>query len=110
MHQVDALCDRIVLIDQGRDVLYGGVAEIRRRFSGHAVLVRAARELPPLPGVEHVVAHNGSVKLALEENTTPQDVLRQLTAQDVILEKFEIATPSLDEIFIKVVESGRESA
>lgn len=110
MHQVDALCDRIVLIDQGRDVLYGDLAEIRRRFSGHAVLVRATRELPPLPGVERVAAQNGSVKLSLEENTTPQDILYQLTAQDVILEKFEVATPSLDEIFIKVVESGREIA
>ncbi len=109
MHQVDALCDRIVLIDQGRDVLYGDLAKIRRRFSGHAVLVRATQELPSLPGVEGVAAHNGSVKLILEEETTPQDILYQLTAQDVILEKFEIATPSLDEIFIKVVEAGRET-
>ena len=104
MHQVDALCDRIVLIDQGRNVLYGDLGEIRRRFSGHAVLVRATRELPALHGVEEIVVQNGSVKLTLEAKTTPQDILCQLTAQDVILDKFEIATPSLDEIFIKVVE------
>jgi ABC-2 type transport system ATP-binding protein len=110
MHQVEALCDRIVLIDRGRDVLYGDLAEIRRRFSGHAVLVRTSGDLPVLPEVEQVAAQNGSVKLTLKENTKPQDILCQLTAQEVILEKFEIATPSLDEIFIKVVESGRESA
>ena len=108
MHQVDELCDRIVLIDQGRNVLYGGLNEIRRRFSGHAVLVRATQELPSIPGVEGIAAHNGSIKLTLEKETSPQDILCQLTAQDVILEKFEIAIPSLDEIFIKVVESGRE--
>jgi len=110
MHQVDELCDRIVLIDQGRDVLYGDLNDIRRRFSGHAVLVRATQELPSIPGVEGVAAHNGSIKLTLKKETSPQDILCQLTSQDVILEKFEIAIPSLDEIFIKVVESGREIA
>ncbi len=110
MHQVEELCDRILLIDDGIDVLYGGLDDIRRRFSGHAVLVRAAGELPSMPGVEQIAAHNGTVKLTLESDTTPQDILRTLTARDVILEKFEIAIPSLDEIFIQVVEEGRETA
>jgi len=109
MHQVDELCDRIVLIDQGRDVLYGNLTEIRHHFSGHAVLVRARQKLPAIPGVDQVTAHNGSVKLTLEADTTPQDILCQLTAQEVLLEKFEIAIPSLDEIFIRVVEGGRET-
>lgn len=109
MHQVEELCDRILLIDDGIDVLYGGLDEIRRRFSGHAVLVRAAGELPSMTGVEQIAAHNGTVKLALEDDTTPQDILRTLTARDVILEKFEIAIPSLEEIFIRVVEEGRET-
>jgi ABC-2 type transport system ATP-binding protein len=110
MHQVEELCDRILLIDAGRDVLYGNLDEIRHCFSGHAVLVRALQELPSIPGVEQVVAHNGAVKLTLAEDTTPQEILCQLTAQEVILEKFEIAIPSLDEIFIRVVEEGRETA
>ena len=110
MHQVEELCDRIVLIDQGCNVLYGDLAEIRSRFSGHAVLVRSSQELPPISGVEQIVAQNGTTKLTLDEATTPQDILYQLTDQKIILEKFEIAVPSLDEIFIRVVETGRESA
>jgi len=106
MHQVEELCDRILLIDDGKDVLYGDLDDIRRRFSGHAVLVRAAGELPTVDGVEQAAPHNDAVKLTLSQGTTPQDVLRALMAQDVILEKFEIATPTLDEIFIRVVEEG----
>jgi len=108
MHQVEELCDRIILIDEGRDVLYGGLSEIRQRFSGNAVLVRTMDKIPNLMGVEGVSAHNGAVKLTLVEETTPQDVLLELTAKNVILEKFEVAVPSLDEIFIRVVE-GRGS-
>lgn len=103
MHQVEELCDRIVLINEGRDLLYGDLNEIRRRFSGHAVLVRAAGELPSIAGVKQASTHNGVAKLTLEPGTSPQDVLRNLISRDVVLEKFEIAVPSVDEIFIRVV-------
>jgi ABC-2 type transport system ATP-binding protein len=103
MHQVEELCDRILLIDDGRDVLYGKLTEIRRRYSGHAVLVGAAGELPALAGVIESVPHNGAVKLTLADDTAPQDVLAALVAQGVVLERFEIAVPALDEIFIRVV-------
>jgi ABC-2 type transport system ATP-binding protein len=103
MHQVEELCDRILLIDDGRDVLYGNLDAIRRQYSGHAVLVGSAGELPMVPGVEEVAEHNSAIKLSLAEDTTPQDVLRALVARDVILERFEIAVPTLDEIFIRVV-------
>ncbi len=106
MHQAEELCDRILLIDDGRDVLYGNLDEIRRRYSGHAVLVRVAGELPAVGGVEQVLSHNNATKLILSESTTPQDVLHALMAQDAILERFEIAIPTLDEIFIRVVEEG----
>ena len=104
MHQVEELCDRILLIDDGKDLLYGNLDDIRRRFSGHAVLVRATGKLPTVAGVEQVSPHNGAAKLTLAQGTTPQDVLQALLAQGVILEKFEIAVPTLDEIFIRVVE------
>jgi ABC-2 type transport system ATP-binding protein len=104
MHQVEELCDRIVLIDHGRNVLYGPLDEIRRQFSGRAVLVRAAGELPRVPGVEQVFQHNNAVKWTLSADTTPQAVLQALMAQGVTLEKFEIALPTVEEIFIKAVE------
>jgi ABC-2 type transport system ATP-binding protein len=106
MHHVEQLCDRILLMDHGRNVLYGPLDEVRRRFGGHAVLVRAAGELPALPGVEAVSPHNHATRLTLAPASSPQDVLKALVARDVVLEQYEVALPSLDEIFIQVVESG----
>ncbi len=105
MHQVEELCDRIVLIDHGRVMLYGGLEDIRHRYSGHAVLVRAIGELPTLTGVERVEPHNTAIRLTLAPGTAPQDVLRTLVSQNITLEQFEIAIPTLDEIFIRVVQS-----
>ena len=108
MHLVEELCNRILLINQGRAVLYGDLADIQQRFSGHAVLVRARGELPHLQGVLEAQPHNNAVKWVLHSETQPQDILRALAARDIILEKFEIATPSVEEIFIQVVEGGDE--
>ena len=59
-----------------------------------------------IQGVREVVPHNNAVKLVLDDRTTPQDVFKALAASDTVVNKFEIAIPSLDEIFIQVVEGG----
>ncbi len=105
MHQVEELCDRIVLIDHGHTVLYGSLDDIRHQFSGHAVIVSTPGELPSIPGVDHVERHNSSAyRLSLSQSCSTQDVLRYLVMQGVQLDQFEIAAPTLDEIFIRVVQ------
>lgn len=107
MHQVEELCDRILLINHGRNILYGPLDQIRRDYSGHAVLVRVHGSLPQLAGVQAATIHNGATQLALAGTTTPQDVLEQLVRQHIDIEQFEIAVPTLDEIFISAVSEGR---
>ncbi len=104
MHQVEELCDRIVLIDHGRTVLYGHLDEIRKQFSGHAVLVSTPTPLPSLPGVLQIEPHNSAYRLNLAPTTNTQDVLRRLVEAGVQVDQFEIAAPTLDEIFIRVVQ------
>ena len=110
MHQVEQLCQRILLMNHGKVVLYGSLAEIRKRFSGHALLVRTPNGLPALPGILSAEEINGVHRLNLAAETTPQEILRQLVAHNIEVEQFEIAMPTLDEIFIRVVrdqEQGR---
>jgi len=104
MHQVEELCDRILLINEGINVLYGNLETIRRDYAGHAVMVRAPGGIPKISSVNSMVSHNSATKLILNEGSSPQDVLAELVAEDVSVEKFEIALPTLDEIFIKVVQ------
>lgn len=106
MHQVEEMCDRILLINQGKNLLYGPLEEIRRQYAGEEVLVRTVEQLPALEGVESSVSVNGSAKLTLAPGQTPQTVLQSLIAHDLTVEKFEIAMPSLDEIFIRAVREG----
>nr|NIV28800.1 DUF4162 domain-containing protein [Anaerolineae bacterium] len=104
MYQVEALCDRIVLINGGRTVLYGPVHEIKRNFSGNAVAIEGQGDFAQIPGVLETRRENGTWHLALEVGTDPQAVFRALaTRGDVRIERFELAEPSLDDIFVQVV-------
>ncbi|MEW5869177.1 MAG: ATP-binding cassette domain-containing protein [Chloroflexota bacterium] len=107
MHQMEEMCSRILLFNRGRNVLYGELESLRRQFSGNAVLVRAQGELPDLPGVLACTAHNNALRLALSPEIDPQQILQQLVSRGVVLEKFEIALPTLEEIFVRVVQTGQ---
>ena len=109
MNQVEELCDRLVLINQGKVMLYGSLDEIQHSFAGHEVLIRTSGLLPAsLPGVEIIDAHNSTTHLRLLPGTNPQDVLKALVEQNVTLDQFEIAMPTLAEIFIQVVKGQGE--
>jgi ABC-2 type transport system ATP-binding protein len=109
MYQVEALCDRIVLIDHGRSVLYGTVSQIKRDFAANAVVVQAQGDLTGLPRVLEARQENGQWRLSLEAGADPQEVLQALVARPGMrVERFELAEPSLDDIFITVVTGKSE--
>jgi ABC-2 type transport system ATP-binding protein len=109
MYQVEALCDRIVLIDEGRTVLYGPVREIKRNFAGNAIVIEGQGEFQNVPGVLEARQENGTWHLALGVGTDPQAVFRSLASRDgLVIDRFELAEPSLDDIFVNVVQNRSE--
>ncbi|MGB3714313.1 MAG: ATP-binding cassette domain-containing protein [Candidatus Promineifilaceae bacterium] len=107
MYQVEALCNRIVLISRGRTVLYGLVNEIKRNFAGNAVIVQGQGNFEQIPGVLETRRQNSAWHLALEIGTDPQAIFRTLADRDgVKIERFELAEPSLEDIFINVVSEA----
>lgn len=107
MNQVEELCQRILLIDHGRVVLYGSLAEIKAHYAEHALLLECDTLPDSLTGVRRIERLNHLYQLVLEPDVAPQAVLRQLVAADVAIRRFEVATPPLQEIFITVVEGVR---
>ncbi len=104
MDQVEEMCDRILLINHGQAVLYGSLREIKARYAEHAVIVECDGLPEGLAGVQRVEANDHSYELVLEPEASPQAILRQLVETDVSVQRFEVATPPLEEIFISVVE------
>lgn len=103
---VEALCDRIAMIHHGKVVLNGAVREVRRQFASNVLYLSGNGELNGnLPGV--VLVERRSTTdwfLTLEREAQPQAVLQALTAENFLVDRFEVALPTLDEIFIQVVK------
>jgi ABC-2 type transport system ATP-binding protein len=103
MNLVEALCDRILLINQGKGVLYGPLAEIKRHYAPHAVRLRTPAPFEAPPGVARVEQRDATFTLTLE-GITPQELLRTLVERNIPVEGFEVASAPLEEIFIAVVK------
>ena len=107
MNQVEELCDRILMVNNGRAILYGDLSEIKSRYQDNSILLDFKGELGEVPGVTEKRTHKGYVELVLDGKTTPQQVLAYLVSRGVVINRFEMATPSLNEIFLK--EVGKKS-
>ena len=108
MNDIEELCDRLLMINKGRAVLYGSLAEVKANYRNNAVLVETTGALGTIEGVLEQRPHNGAVELKLDAKTTPQMLLERLVQKGIVVNRFELSTPSLTEIFIKVVGNEHE--
>jgi ABC-2 type transport system ATP-binding protein len=102
MNQVEELCDRVLMIDHGSQVLYGGLKDIKSRFKQHSVQVNVDGEIGELPGVIEKKLNKDGIELVLAPDTTPQIILDQLRGRGLAINRFEITTPSLHTIFLHI--------
>ncbi len=110
MNQVEELCDGLLMINLGRQVLYGPLDSIVERYSEKALLLECSPIPSDVPEAERVVAENRHWKVYPKPGVTPTEVLRSLIQRGVQIEKFQKAATPLEQIFIKVArESGGEA-
>jgi ABC-2 type transport system ATP-binding protein len=119
MDQVEELCDRIVMIDRGRRVLYGTVREIKKRYveetqsatgRGNVVVVDGDGDFASLPGVSKASTEGGGMTLTLAPELKPERFLEQAIAAGMTIARFEAAPTPLEEIFVHVVTTNAGEA
>jgi ABC-2 type transport system ATP-binding protein len=104
MHIAEKLCDTVFMIFEGRKVLDGSLAEIRRSRAAGRVRLRLAGggKLPAdLAGVSSAARADGFHELSIVGDAPPHAVLRQL-ANRCEVEHFEIVRPTLHDIFVEI--------
>jgi ABC-2 type transport system ATP-binding protein len=108
MNQVEALCDRVALINQGRLMVYGEVDEVRRRYSRPEILVHARDALPQIAAVSAAVPDGPGVwRLMLANGAAPSAVLAALVQAGAVIDHFEPILAPMEDIFFQVVREGQ---
>jgi ABC-2 type transport system ATP-binding protein len=114
--EADALCDRILIIDQGVIIGEGTPEELKRRLSGDVVTVeidgdvaRARAALADLAAVRSVQVTGATLRLTVEHgDRILLDLTRALDAGGVEPRSVVLTRPTLDDVFLSL--TAREAA
>jgi ABC-2 type transport system ATP-binding protein len=105
MGEAERMADEIVLIHRGKVVLEGSLQEVRSSFGRNTLHLEYDGDgafLAHLPQVLQSSIGNNAAELTIAEGADPQQIL-QATMGRLRIRRFEIGTPSLEEIFIDKV-------
>jgi len=107
MEQVEEICDHIVLINKGKKILDGTVSQVKQDFKENLFQIgfeKHPNSLPPNPIFEVAGTTDHSLVVKIREGYRPHDVLQYLLAQQHEIVLFQEILPSLNDIFIRLVE------
>ncbi|MFM8806062.1 MAG: ABC transporter ATP-binding protein [Sphingomonadales bacterium] len=107
MEQVEEICDHIALVNRGKKILDGTVAAVKEQFKENILLVETdtavnlSMATPPFTVVQQT---DSKLFLQLSEGQSRNQALRFLLDQQIGVVSFKEMLPSLNDIFIKLVE------
>ena len=107
MENVEALCNKLVMLRNGKVVLNGTPAEIRNTYPREEILIETDKDLLPLiDGKVKSYTKNGNIwKLYLNDQNDSREIYESIKNEIGFVSQFSQAAPTLNEIFAKVVES-----
>lgn len=106
MEQVEEICDHIALVNKGKKILDGTVKQVKQDFKENLFSI-GADDISSLNGsvpFEVVGTKKHSHIVRIKEGSKSNDVLQYLLNQNVAIHSFNEILPSLNDIFIKLVE------
>jgi ABC-2 type transport system ATP-binding protein len=109
MEQVEEICDHIVLVNLGKKILDGTVAGIKQDFKENIYSIKV-HEMPATISSEAFQVVNQTANLLtvkINEGKNSNDVLKYFIQQNFTIESFNEVLPSLNDIFINLVEGTK---
>lgn len=107
MEQVEEICEQIVLINEGRNILEGGVLDIKNQFKQNLFQIDFLGTLPQEIDFKGqlVEREEGHIVVQLSEGQSPNVLLQQFIQAGVHIKSYNEILPTLNEIFIQQVEN-----
>jgi ABC-2 type transport system ATP-binding protein len=107
MEQVEEICDHIVLVNKGKKILDGSVKQIKQDFKENIFSIGAEKMDIPANGeapFEIAGSKDHTHVVRIKDGHSPNDVLNYLLQKGASINSFNEILPSLNDIFIKLVE------
>lgn len=106
MEQVEEICDHIVLVNLGKKILDGTVDNIKQQFKENKFSIKLSELPAAIQSEAFTVVDQKANELIVKisNNHRSNDVLQHFLQQQCTIESFHEILPSLNEIFISLVE------
>lgn len=116
MEQVEQVCEKMVLINKGKNVLQGNVFDVKQQFKEHLFQIDYDGILPENLEAENasnvnyniIKNENKQLTIKVENDEASNQLLSYLMNNGVYIRGFKEILPSLNEIFIKQVGTSNE--
>lgn len=106
MEQVEDICRHIILINQGKKIVDGEIDQLKKQYKEGKWIVKFS-EKP-----EHFTMHDTTIQaidattFAVYHANNNNEILKACIAQNLPVASFEEALPTLNELFIKAINSN----
>ena len=105
MEVAEALCESVAIVDRGRMVVGGRLRDVKRSLGRRQVRISVADDhrlpwLAAVPGTRVIQVGMDRSSVELDPGVEPEAVLAAAVAAGVRVVHFEIADPSLEQVFI----------
>ncbi|MGB7594295.1 MAG: ABC transporter ATP-binding protein [Erysipelotrichaceae bacterium] len=115
LSDVERICDRVGVLNEGRLMLEGDLAQIKERYRQNTVTIEldARTEdianiitaLSAQPFVSKVSSENHTLSVELNDfKNTDQPLLEYLTREKIQITKYEVGEPTLENLFMEMVK------
>lgn len=102
MEEVERLCDRVILLKDGRAEAYGTIGDVQDQYGGEIIRLRYSGIIPPSRHYEISLQQTNYAELALTDDADQSVILRELVEAGVQVREFTTSKLSLDDIFVRV--------
>lgn len=106
MEQVEEICDHIILMNQGKKILDGTVKNIKQVYKENLFAV-VLENIPPddFPEAFDIISiKDEKIIVKIKDGYRPNDVLHHYLQKDTTILGFYELLPSMNDIFIRLVE------
>src|SRR5450755_452513 len=106
MEQVEEICNQIILLNKGKKILDGTVANVKQEYKENLFRISANPIPAEIPAAlfEVLSKNDQTLTIRIKEGHTPNEVLLYFIDRQSNISVFTELLPSLNEIFIKLVE------
>lgn len=100
MEEVEKICNRALLLKNGKTKAYGTVDEIRNQFGKQRIILEFVGELPKSDKFEIIKKETNYAELSPKVDS--QEILKELISKDLRFLNFKVQKSTLNEIFLEI--------